>query len=73
MIIKITIDRFESDKAVLITEDGENIIWPKKKLPENSREGSSLMFAITGNKEDKTTKNLAKNILNEILNIDDTK
>jgi len=68
MIIKATIDRFEGEKAVLKTEDNENIIWPKSKLPNGLKEGSSLMLAAIANKNDGDADNkLAKDILNEIL------
>jgi hypothetical protein len=66
---KITIDRFEDDKAVLKTDDNKTIIWPIKKLPDNIKEGDILTFTIFTETE-KTAKNkeLAKTILNEILN-----
>lgn len=68
MIIKLTIDRFEGEKAVLIAENGEQIIWLKNKLPEQAREGMVLSFNIQNNEEaEKDKKELAKNILNEIL------
>ncbi len=69
MNIKITIDRVENDKAVLQTEDGQSIIWPKDKLPEGAREGTALNFNILNDAEaEKDKKKLAKEILNEILN-----
>jgi protoporphyrinogen oxidase len=69
MIVKLTIDRFEGDKAVLKTEDNDAIIWPQNKLPNNLNEGSALLFVITGDRdEEKSSKQLAKDILNEILN-----
>ncbi|MDP2754058.1 MAG: DUF3006 domain-containing protein [Nitrospirota bacterium] len=68
MIIKLTIDRFEGEKAVLIAESGEQIIWPKNKLPEQAREGMVLSFNVQNSEEaEKDKKELAKNILNEIL------
>ena len=68
MIVKITIDRFEGDKAVIKTDDNETIIWPQNKLPKNLSEGSALLFIITGDKgEEESNKQLAKDILNEIL------
>lgn len=68
MILKLTIDRFEGDKAVLIAESGEQIIWPKNKLPEQAREGMVLNFNVQNSEEaEKDKKELAKNILNEIL------
>ncbi|MEA3398352.1 MAG: DUF3006 domain-containing protein [Patescibacteria group bacterium] len=69
MILKIIIDRFEGDKAVLKTADNDTIIWPKNKLPKNSHEGEGLFFTVTGNLEnDEQGRKLAKDILNEILN-----
>ena len=44
MKIKITIDRFEEDKAVLKTEAGDTIVWPKNQLPDNAREGEVFSF-----------------------------
>lgn len=70
MNIKLTIDRVEEDKAVLIDEDGNSIIWPSDKLPAGSdTEGTVLNFFITGGDDaEKDKKALAKEILNEILN-----
>ncbi len=71
MNIQITIDRFEGDKAVLQTEDGQSIVWPKDKLPDGAREGMALNFNILSDAEtEKDKKKLAKEILNEILNTD---
>ena len=68
MKLKLTIDRFEGDKAVLKTEDDYSVIWPKSKLPAEARAGTVFIFNITDKKEDeKDKKELAKNILNEIL------
>jgi len=73
MNISLTIDRFEGDKAVLKTDDKQTIIWPKAKLPRSAQEGSVLSFVISGSAAaDADSKELAKNILNEILNPDDS-
>ena len=69
MDVKIIIDRFENDKAVLQTNDGHIIIWPKDKLPDGAREGAALNFSISTDAEtEEDKKKLAKEILNEILN-----
>ncbi|MBU0637104.1 MAG: DUF3006 domain-containing protein [Patescibacteria group bacterium] len=69
MIIKITIDRIENDKAVLKTTDGYSIIWPKNKLPDKTHEGMILVFEVEEEKiMEIKNKKLAKDILNEILN-----
>lgn len=71
MIISITIDRFEGDNAVLKSEDGHTIIWPKKFLPAETRESSVLNFNIHDVREDgERQKAKAKDILNEIINIE---
>ena len=73
MNLTLTIDRFEEDKAVLKTKDNQTIIWPKDKLPKNAQEGSVLSLVISGSAAaDADSKELAKNILNEILNPDDS-
>lgn len=68
MTIILTIDRFEENKAVLLTEDGEIILWPKNKLPLDASEGAVLKFSILrGDDEEIEKKELAKKILNEIM------
>lgn len=68
----LTIDRFEGDKAVLKTEDNNTIVWPKDKLPNQAKEGEVLTFTITNDIEaEKDKKELAKNILNEILDTEE--
>ncbi len=69
MEIKIIIDRFEGDKAVLKTIDHQTIIWPKNKLPNDAKESGVLFFNIQIDKDkEEQSKKLAKTILNEILN-----
>lgn len=68
MIIKLTVDRFEGNKAVLITGDGQTINWPKNQLPKNLHEGSGLSFDIAEKAErEKRDKQTAKDIINEII------
>ena len=68
MLIELTVDRFEEDKAVLVANDGQTIIWPKNKLPAGVHEGSALSFEITETAErEKLDKQTAKDIINEIL------
>ena len=70
MTILLTVDRFENDKAVLKTKDNKTIIWPKNKLPSGAREGAVLIFRITNNQDEtEDNRQLAKEILNEILKI----
>lgn len=69
MIIKLTIDRFEENQAVLIDGVGAAIVWPKNKLPDNLHEGSCLNFAIVEEKnQEREDKQTAKDIINEIIN-----
>jgi len=70
MNIKLTIDRFENNEAVLIFNDGAAIAWPKNNLPDNLHEGSVLNFTIQNNSEtEKEKKELAKEILNQVLDV----
>jgi hypothetical protein len=68
MKYKLTIDRFENNRTILVFEDGTNALWPKNKLPDNCHEGSVLDFSI--NEDQKTEvdkKEMAREILNEIM------
>ena len=68
MLIKVTIDRFEGEQAILKTKDKETIIWPKNKLPHNMKEGGGLQIALSADvATESVDKELAKSILNEIL------
>lgn len=71
MEIIFIIDRFEGEKAILKTEDGkEEIIFPRRFLPE-AREGSIIHFdAKEAKKAEEEKRKKAKDILNEILNLD---
>jgi hypothetical protein len=64
----LIIDRFEEDLAVLLTNDKQIINWPKNLLPPDAKEGSVINFSLLldGKKTD-DKKDLAKQILNEIL------
>jgi len=73
MVIELKIDKLEDDKVILKSEDNDTIIWPRNKLPRDIKEGSLLAFAINDNQEKEEKKDLAKDILNEILDVDDSK
>lgn len=69
MLVKMTIERFEDDRAILKSDDGARAVWPRNKLPAELSAGLVLTFDIGEEKElmDKN-KRLAKDILNELLN-----
>lgn len=71
MNIKLIIDRIENNYAILKTTDNKAINWPLDKLPNDIKEGSSLSFLIGASPETADSKKeLAKDILNEILDTD---
>jgi hypothetical protein len=59
------------DKAILEnSQKGKNLAWPIDELPKNIKEGDNIILTI--NKTSTTPEEeriLAKNILNEILDI----
>jgi hypothetical protein len=66
--LKAVIDRFEGESAVIKLEDGQEIIWPKKDLPEDAKEGSALRLSVSTSQSDEEERTkLAKTLLNEIL------
>lgn len=66
--LKAVIDRFEGESVVIKLEDGQEIIWPKKDLPEDAKEGSALRLSVSTSQSDEEERTkLAKTLLNEIL------
>jgi len=68
-IMKGVIDRFEGDKAVIKTEDRQELIWPKDKLPSDLGEGDLIELAIgaadslASGRQEKVAKEILKQIL----------
>ncbi|MBI2459246.1 MAG: DUF3006 domain-containing protein [Parcubacteria group bacterium] len=68
IVIELTVDRFEEDKAILVANDGAAISWPKNKLPAEIHEGSALSFDIAEAAErEKRDRQTAKDLINEII------
>ena len=66
--IKAVIDRFENRKAVLKTDDGQELLWPIKNLPDDVQEGTVVRIVIKTNQTDQEEREkIAKTLLNEIL------
>lgn len=73
-MFSVKIKDFEQDQVILQDDDGRLYIWPKKLLANDAKIGESFEVEIdrkTSEKTDKKSENtvLAKNILNEILRI----
>jgi len=72
-IISGIIDRFEDKLAVIKTTEDTEILWPIKNLPDDLLAGDSVTITLSNDKDgtqDKTE--LAKNMLNDILNVQET-
>ncbi len=62
----------EGERAVLSNSDGQQVYWPKDKLPLDLSVGAALTFSILTPKDlVKNNQELAGEILNEILKISD--
>lgn len=70
MEIKLTVETLEQDFAKLKTEDGNLINWPTNKLPKEIKLGEILTFSITDAGSKNEPEKLAKELLNEILNLE---
>ena len=65
---KGTVDRFENDKAVIVLDDGQEIIWPISEMPDGVAEGEAVRLVLFTKEDDRTEREkMAKTILNEIL------
>lgn len=63
---KFIIDRFEGDKAVLVSVDGQTLIIPKSDLGANAAAGEAV-FPKWHTDTAGTEESLAKQLLNDIL------
>ena len=69
--IEATIDRIEEDICVFILENNEKLILPIGKLPTGCKQGDVVILTIEKSKgKTEERENLAKDVLNEILNED---
>lgn len=64
----VTFDRLEGEVAVLRTDDGQELVWPRTELPNNVKQGDVLSLALLSNADlTKERTHMAKTMLNEIL------
>lgn len=68
--IHLTLDRFEEESAVLLDENDEKIIIPRDFLPKDALDGSAIVATFaTDEAHTRSQERKAKEILNEILNL----
>lgn len=70
MNLKVTIKEISGMQAVLKFEDGETIIWPTDKLPKEIKIDDVLSLSVNDNGKTAEPEQLAKDLLNEILNVE---
>ena len=62
------VDRFEGTQAVLRMDDGQELVWPIKNLPDDAKEGSVVRLVLsTSATDEEERKKTAKTLLNEIF------
>jgi len=62
------IDRFEDKMAVIITKDGQKLLWPIKNLPDEAQVSTALKIILSTSKtQEEEREKIAKTILNKIL------
>ena len=68
MKLRTVIDRFESDKAVLLLGDEEfQAVWPRNSLPDGATEGDHLQLDIQVNREATIAAKIeVENLLNRV-------
>lgn len=69
MQLKVVIDRFEGEKAVLLIGDEEvQALWPRRLLPSGVREGDILIMALAVDGDaTRTAREEAENLLRRLL------
>lgn len=67
--LRATLTKLEGEEALLTLKDGQEIKWSKTKLPANLTVGESFYLVVFKEiNTEKQKKELAKTILEEILN-----
>ncbi len=69
MNIKLTVKEVVGEFLVLKLENDQTVKWPSSYLPREVKIGDVLTFAINDDGAKKEPEQLAKDLLNEILNI----
>lgn len=70
--LKLTIDRFEEDRAVLLADDGRFAVWPREWLPEGASEGQAIFLEPRLDPEEEAARRkLAQSMLKELLKTDE--
>jgi hypothetical protein len=68
-MLKVTVTSNKDGKATLSLEDGQSFNISTSELPESLKEGDSLkMMLATPGLENQASKDLAKDILNNLIN-----
>lgn len=68
-VLKGVIDRIEGERAVIKTEDRQELLWPKNNLPTDLGEGDLVELAIgaadslASSRQEKVAKEMLKQIL----------
>ncbi len=63
-----TVDKIETEVAVLKFDDGQVLKWSIDNLPADIEEGSQVKLVLFSNKSEQAEREeLAKKVLNEIL------
>ena len=65
------IEKFEEKMAVIVSEDGQKLLWPIKDLPADCQAGSDVRIVLTTSSSDQEERErTSKTILNDILKSD---
>ncbi len=68
MIHKLTLDRLEDDRAILVTDDHRIVTLPASFISPESKPGQTIYCELkTSLTDGQTDEHLAKAVLNELL------
>ena len=66
--LNFIVDRFEGQMAVLRGDEGLELRYPKKHMPKEAREGSTVVVSVDTLESDRSQREkTAKELLREIL------
>lgn len=50
--LRVILDRFEHDRAVFLTQEGQQLVWHKDDLPEDIQEGQTYYIHFATSEQD---------------------
>lgn len=52
IVLRGTVDRYEGDYAIIVLDEGGEVLWPKARLAEGARPGAIVVLAMAADRRE---------------------